>query len=112
DDVREATRKLIQAAREGNLAAIKLFFLYVVGKPTDAVDPDRADVDEWLLRQQSNIGGEACQAVLIDGMPVRLATDLAGIMEEAKYKDMQKQHAENEVRLAEEAEIRAAEDAA
>lgn len=112
DDVREAALKLIEAARQGNLAAIKLFFQYVVGKPTDAVDPDRMDVDEFKLCEQSNIGGEACQAVHIDGMPVRLATELAGIMEEAKYKNFQKQAAENEAAIAEQARIDAAEDAA
>jgi hypothetical protein len=38
---------LILKARNGNLAAIKLLFQYVIGKPTDAVNPDTIDIEEY-----------------------------------------------------------------
>jgi hypothetical protein len=49
DDLQTTARKLIEQARSGDLAAIKLLFAYIVGKPVDAVDPDRVDLEEFQL---------------------------------------------------------------
>src|SRR3954452_24387989 len=38
---------LIGLARDGDLQAIKLLFAYTLGKPAEAMNPDRLDEDEW-----------------------------------------------------------------
>jgi hypothetical protein len=47
DDLAAIVRALITKARAGDVAAAKLVFAYVLGKPVATVDPDRLDVDEW-----------------------------------------------------------------
>jgi hypothetical protein len=42
-----AFNMMMQMIADGNVQALKLYFLYIIGKPTDAVDPDKLDVDEW-----------------------------------------------------------------
>src|SRR5258708_16801755 len=44
DDLGAIVDKLVEKAREGDLAAARLVLSYTVGKPTAAVDPDRLDV--------------------------------------------------------------------
>ena len=39
--------KLASMAEEGNVAAAKLLFSYVIGTPQPAPEPDRMDVEEW-----------------------------------------------------------------
>src|SRR5262249_34912402 len=39
--------KLLEMAWAGNLAAAKLLFLYAIGKPQPAVEPDHRELDEW-----------------------------------------------------------------
>jgi hypothetical protein len=52
DDVRAIARRLVGAARRGDTAAAKLFFAYLMGKPTAAPDPDLLDRQEWQLAQE------------------------------------------------------------
>ena len=47
EDVREIARVLIEKAKEGSTAAIKLIFQYAIGKPSAENDPDRVDLDGW-----------------------------------------------------------------
>lgn len=53
---RQVVDALIAKALGGDAAAMKLYFLYVMGKPADAVDPDRVDFDECdvLCQTQAN----------------------------------------------------------
>ena len=44
--------KLYAAAIGGDWQAAKLFLLFVVGRPADAVDPDALDRDEWKQSQE------------------------------------------------------------
>jgi hypothetical protein len=43
----QAVDTLAEMAIGGNLQALKLLFSYVVGKPEQAADLDRMDIDEW-----------------------------------------------------------------
>ncbi|HEV3118488.1 MAG TPA: hypothetical protein VGY58_15670 [Gemmataceae bacterium] len=52
DDIQNAARRLTEEARRGDLAAIKLLFAYVIGRPVDAVDPDTVDQQELDLYRQ------------------------------------------------------------
>ena len=47
EDVRAVTAELLRRARDGDILAIRLLLAYVIGWPTDAVDPDTLDVQEW-----------------------------------------------------------------
>jgi hypothetical protein len=44
---------LKERAMGGDLAAIKLLFQYILGKPNETVDPDRLDLDEWQKLQET-----------------------------------------------------------
>ena len=47
-DMERIAEDLLVKARLGDLAAIKLLFLYVLGKPAQAVNPDTLDIEEWV----------------------------------------------------------------
>jgi hypothetical protein len=49
DDMRYIAEQLVVMARLGDMAAIKLLFQYVLGKPAAAVDPDTLDHQELDL---------------------------------------------------------------
>src|SRR5262245_7600498 len=49
DDWDTIADALIEQARAGDTAAIKLYYQYTLGKPAQTVDPDRADIDEANL---------------------------------------------------------------
>jgi hypothetical protein len=44
--------KLYAAAVGGDWAAARLFLLFVIGRPADAVNPDTLDRDEWKTREE------------------------------------------------------------
>jgi hypothetical protein len=46
-DIEQIAQDLVVQAKAGNLAATKLLFQYVLGKPAEAVNPDTLDVQEW-----------------------------------------------------------------
>jgi hypothetical protein len=51
--------KLLTMAEEGNLAAIKLFLLYTLGKPQPMPDPDRLDIEEWnIFKETAEMKGQ------------------------------------------------------
>jgi len=52
-DVMSVMRVLLGIARGGDLAAIKLFLEYTVGKPNTNVDPDKAALHEWDIQKQT-----------------------------------------------------------
>jgi hypothetical protein len=54
------------------MAAAKLLLLYAIGRPTEAVDPDTLDAQEWRLFQQSQATPEQLTAAM-GGMPLELA---------------------------------------
>jgi hypothetical protein len=47
DDMRTIMTKLTALAREGDVAAAKVVLSYAIGKPAEAPNPDRLDVEEW-----------------------------------------------------------------
>jgi hypothetical protein len=75
DDMREVARALIERARSGDPAAAKLLFQYVLGKPAEAVDPDRLDQDEWRLFQERPVAPDELVRVL-GGFPADLACEV------------------------------------
>src|SRR5262249_42163902 len=53
EDTKAITKKLIEMAREGNLAAAKLLLAYTCGRPEQTPDPDRLDLEEWNLFKEA-----------------------------------------------------------
>jgi hypothetical protein len=53
EDMQAVMQVLMGLVRGGNLAAVKLYLAYTVGKPTKEVDPDKEELHEWQLQQQT-----------------------------------------------------------
>src|SRR5262249_32222496 len=53
EDIKLITKKLIEMAREGNLAAAKLLLAYTCGRPEQTPDPDRLDLEEGNLFKEA-----------------------------------------------------------
>src|SRR5438477_11748662 len=51
---------------------------FVLGKPTETVDPDRVDIDEWEKLQEQARPAQEMSAVM-DGVPAHLACTMAKI---------------------------------
>src|SRR5262245_58033945 len=75
EDIEDIVIILLLKAKQGDLAAVKLLFTYVLGKPTETVDPDRLDEMEWEQFKRNVVPGNdlpavvgACHAELANGM--------------------------------------------
>src|SRR5262245_24170893 len=55
---RRVVEALIAKALSGDAAAMKLYFQYAMGKPAEAVDPDRVDFDECDVLSQTHASGK------------------------------------------------------
>jgi hypothetical protein len=55
EDMHAIVRKLIELAKNGDVAAARLVLGYSLGKPAETVDPDRLDIDEWQLNAQTSV---------------------------------------------------------
>jgi len=78
EDMKEIALILKEKAKMGNLAAIKLLFQYVLGKPLAATDPDRLDVDEWEKFQESARPPREMDEVM-HRLPAEVVTELTKI---------------------------------
>src|SRR5262249_48485923 len=58
DDMKHVAFILKEKAMAGDLVAIKLLFQYVLGKPSETVNPDRLDIDECKLKEEHEDGVE------------------------------------------------------
>jgi hypothetical protein len=74
--MRELGERLYAAALAGDWQAAGLFLRYVVGRPGEAVDPDRVDLDEWQMRRDGPDFSEVLAAVR-----KILAKDALGILQ-------------------------------
>jgi hypothetical protein len=95
---------LTDKAISGDVAAMKLFFQYLIGTPTEAVNPDRLPIDEWQKIRDGAVDPEEAAKVL-ERCPATLATDLvkehwAG-QAERNFQQALQEHAELEAQVAE-----------
>src|SRR5262249_2956552 len=67
-DIEAVADQLIKQAGEGNLVAIRLFLLYVLGRPAHAVDPDGLDAQELALFKKEAAGFDVFTPIL-NGLP-------------------------------------------
>src|SRR5438105_11354112 len=78
DDLKHIVFVIKMRAESGDMAAAKLLLQYVIGKPTETVDPDRVDVDEWEKLQEQARPPKEMRAVM-GGMPADLACEVTQI---------------------------------
>jgi hypothetical protein len=67
---------LILRAQGGNLAAIKLLFSYVLGQPTEIVNPDAMDREE-MEQYRRDIGMDELMGKVLLGVPADFACECA-----------------------------------
>jgi hypothetical protein len=95
---------LTEKAASGDVAAMKLFFQYLIGLPTEAVNPDRLPIDEWEKFRDAAIKPEEIGEIL-DRCPVTAASDMVkecwAASAERNFEEALKEHAEIEAQVAE-----------
>jgi hypothetical protein len=64
EDIRRIAEHLRQQALDGDLIAVKILFLYTLGKPAEVVDPDTLDWREWQMYQQTLVRPDDVTAML------------------------------------------------
>jgi hypothetical protein len=79
EDVRDILRAMVIKAKEGDVAAAKVVLGYAVGKPTETVDPDRLEVEEWQLHQARSVKPEQAEKVL-GSLPAEHANFFVNLM--------------------------------
>jgi hypothetical protein len=83
EDVRDIVAILLLLAKGGDLAAARVVLSYAVGKPTEAENPDRLDVQEWE-RWREQMTDPRDNMDYAQGMPVQFLNDLAGPVLDAR----------------------------
>jgi len=80
-DMEQLADDLRIQAKLGNVTAIKLLFLYVLGKPPQPVNPDTLDIEEWkqLFQPIPQIMKEMPQAMM--SVPVETASRMVQAMQ-------------------------------
>ncbi len=65
-DMKRIAQDLVVQAKFGNMNALKLLFLYVLGKPPQTVNPDTLDIEEWrqLMQPLAQITQELPEAIM------------------------------------------------
>jgi hypothetical protein len=63
EDMAEIARAMIAKAKEGDVAAAKIVLQYTLGRPAEAVDPDRLDEGEWQQWQREVVHTPEVDAV-------------------------------------------------
>ena len=76
EDAVSVLNKMRDLALEGDVAAAKVFLEYVIGKPTEAPDPDREAQHAWELREQSPRTAKLLE-VMADGILAEQAEECA-----------------------------------
>jgi hypothetical protein len=90
EDMEAIADELVFKAKNGNLAAIKLLFQYVIGKPAAAVNPDTLDVQEFreVYAPRKEIMELGTQ--LVHGLPPNIHNILIGVMNDFCGKQLHK----------------------
>src|SRR5262249_26870752 len=93
EDVQSVVQVLLGLAKSGDLAAIKLFLEYTVGKPSKDVDPDREELHEWQLQQRTR-RGEQVRDVMANSTEApranQVTRDMVGIVGDCHLKTIGK----------------------
>jgi hypothetical protein len=85
-------------ARQGDVAAARLVLSYAIGKPTEAENPDRLDIQEWEIRQQQMTDPREVDNC-IQGVPIQFFTDIAEPVMEARMQSCASSYLERQKEL-------------
>jgi hypothetical protein len=83
EDVAQVARKLRDLALAGDVAAAKVVLSHVIGKPAQAVHPDRLDLDEVKLLLESPLGTEVLTHAAF-GAPLGAAKQILELMAQTR----------------------------
>jgi hypothetical protein len=75
EDLRAVVRKLVDQAKAGDPAAAKFLLAYVIGRPTEAVNPDRLDLEEFRLLDECPTPAQVIR-LMLDGLPPAAIVDI------------------------------------
>ena len=75
EEVIQVKNVLKERALGGDVAAIKLYLQYMIGKPAETVDPDRMGIDEWKKLKELAVASEETEDVL-EQCPAEMACEL------------------------------------
>jgi hypothetical protein len=78
EDVEAIAATLIAKARDGNVAAAKVVLSYGIGKPTEAVNPDTLDMQEWDVYRKSPVSLDDLRGI-VEGIPVEAVGPLVRV---------------------------------
>ena len=53
DDLRDIVRALVERAKDGDIVAAREILTRVIGKPAEAVDPDRVEIHELRIDREA-----------------------------------------------------------
>ena len=79
EDMQEVAKKLVEQARQGDVAAARLLLSYTIGQPTPAVDPDTLDLAEWDIHRRTPINVDEMRQFM-SGIPTALICKIAGTL--------------------------------
>jgi len=68
--------RMMELAEEGNVSAAKLIFQYVLGKPHEAVSPDRVDIDEVQTFKDGSCKKDDLFPTLLGGVPADVSAEM------------------------------------
>ena len=61
DDLKAIVAAMVARVKAQDVAAVKLLLSYMIGKPTDAPDPDRLDVDAMGIEADAIVTANKCR---------------------------------------------------
>jgi hypothetical protein len=120
EDLAAIARAMIEKAKQGDVAAARLVAQYTMGRPAEAVDPDRLDELEWQQWQRELVEAESapvftslnaqtvntCARVLVPAVQEKLLGELHRQFEK-RQEERRQEAAESEREAAREARRKA-----
>jgi hypothetical protein len=106
DDISTIAQAMIEKARQGDVAAARLVIQYSLGRPAEAVDPDRLDElewQQWTREEVTSTGHEVFTGLHASAANV-IARALVPAMQEEHFNELQRQIDEREEERREEKE--------
>jgi hypothetical protein len=76
EDIAAIAQQLLEQAKAGDVAAARLLLSYAIGQPTEAVDPDTLDQQEWAIFRQVPVPAPEVERLIHD-VPIDFACELA-----------------------------------
>jgi hypothetical protein len=71
EEIELVAETLLERAKAGDVAAARLVLSYSIGKPTEAVNPDTLDLQEWDVYRKSPVSLDDLHRI-VEGIPVEV----------------------------------------